>query len=56
MISALGYYPFRVVLEANEDPKGNQNLLGARYASSQTVSTIAVQIQLFRMEHTYEDM
>ena len=52
IISALGDSPLRVVLEADDDPKRMLKLLDARYASNRTVSSIAVQTQLFRLRYT----
>ena len=56
IISALGDSPLRVVAEADGEPARMLALLDARYASSRTVSRIAVQTQLFRMRYTGQDM
>lgn len=56
IISALGDAPLRVVMEAEDDPARMMKLLDARYASSRTVSRIAVQTQLFRMNYTGQNM
>jgi len=56
IISALGDAPLRVVMEADDDPSKMLRLLDARYASSRTVSRIAVQTQLFRMSYKGQNM
>lgn len=56
IITALGDGPLRVVLEADDDSTRMLQLLDDRYASSRTVSRIAVQTQLFRMSYTGQNM
>ena len=56
IISALGDTALRVVMEADEDPAKMLKLLDGRYASSRTVSRIAVQTQLFRMSYDGQNM
>ena len=56
IISGLGDAALRVVMEADEDPSRMLQLLDGRYASSRTVSRIAVQTQLFRMSYNGQNM
>jgi len=56
IIAALGDAPLRVIAEVDDDPAKMLNLLDARYASSRTVSRIAVQTQLYRMRYNEQDM
>lgn len=56
IILALGHAPLRVVMEAEDDLARMLQLLDARYASSRTVSRIAVQTQLFRMSYDNQNM
>lgn len=56
IISTLGDAPLRVIMEADDDPSKMLRLLDARYASSRTVSRIAVQTQLFRMSYKGQNM
>eukprot|EP00171_Calliarthron_tuberculosum_P008425 IDg8425t1 len=56
IISALGDAPLRVVIDADDNPARMLKLLDARYASNRTVSRIAVQTQLFRMQYTDQNM
>ena len=51
IISALGDYPLRVVLEADDGPSKMIKLLDRRYASKRTGSRIAVETQLFGMSY-----
>lgn len=56
IISSLGDSPIHVVLEADDDPKRILKLLDACSASNRTVSSIAVQTQLYCMRYTDQVM
>lgn len=56
IICALGDAPLRVVMDVDDDPALMLKLLDDRYASSRTVSRIAVQTQLFRMSYNGQNM
>lgn len=56
IISALRDSPVFVVMEADDVPSKMLRLLDARYASSRTVSFIAVQTPLFRMSYQSQNM
>lgn len=56
IISSLEDAPLRVVFEVEDDPAHMFQLLYARYASSRTVSRVAVQTHLSRMSYKNQNM